>query len=241
MSNKKISQEIAEQRFKANGFELISNYKGSKINVLVKCFCGRKFNVRPDKIWSKHTKSCGCSFKKDLVGERFGKLVVIKLEEKSKKRRGRWWMCKCDCGNMHEVQTNPLTRGAVMSCGCTWRRKGSESPCWKGHEQISGRFWAILKCSAYSRNLSFDLTIEDVWNLFEAQERKCMLTGMDICLSEDNENTASLDRIDSSKGYCVENIQWVHKTVNKMKMDLRQEEFVRWCQLVAKGYQSENS
>ena len=37
--------------------------------------------------------------------------------------------------------------------------------------------------------------------------------------------TASLDRIDSKKGYIEGNVQWVHKNVNKMKMDLDEKEF----------------
>ena len=37
--------------------------------------------------------------------------------------------------------------------------------------------------------------------------------------------TASLDRIDSSKGYTEDNIQWVHKDVNQMKMDLPEQRF----------------
>ena len=45
--------------------------------------------------------------------------------------------------------------------------------------------------------------------------------------------TASLDRKDSSLGYTLDNIQWVHRTVNKIKLDLQQDEFVEWCKRVA--------
>ena len=38
---------------------------------------------------------------------------------------------------------------------------------------------------------------------------------------------ASLDRIDSSKGYLVDNIEWVHKDVNKAKMALSKEDFLQ--------------
>jgi len=44
--------------------------------------------------------------------------------------------------------------------------------------------------------------------------------------------TASLDRIDSTKNYTIDNIQWVHKDVNKMKMDFSQEYFIEMCRLV---------
>ena len=45
--------------------------------------------------------------------------------------------------------------------------------------------------------------------------------------------TASLDRIDSNKGYIKGNVQWVHKDVNTMKMDHTQEEFIKICTMVA--------
>lgn len=47
------------------------------------------------------------------------------------------------------------------------------------------------------------------------------------------EGTASLDRIDSSRGYVEGNVQWVHKDVNFMKQALSQERFVELCTLVA--------
>ena len=45
--------------------------------------------------------------------------------------------------------------------------------------------------------------------------------------------TASLDRIDSSKGYIQGNIQWVHKRINQMKWDSEENDFINWCKLVA--------
>lgn len=47
------------------------------------------------------------------------------------------------------------------------------------------------------------------------------------------ETTASLDRIDSNRGYTQDNVQWVHKDVNKMKMDLNQQIFVELCRAIA--------
>ena len=34
----------------------------------------------------------------DLTGERFGRLVVIKIARLDERNR-RYWLCKCDCGN----------------------------------------------------------------------------------------------------------------------------------------------
>jgi len=49
----------------------------------------------------------------------------------------------------------------------------------------------------------------------------------------DHENTASLDRIDSSKGYVKDNVQWVHKDINRMKWNFPQDKFVKLCSFVA--------
>lgn len=45
--------------------------------------------------------------------------------------------------------------------------------------------------------------------------------------------TASLDRIDSTKGYVEENVQWVHKDVNFMKSNLTEQ---RFKELISKIY-----
>ena len=45
--------------------------------------------------------------------------------------------------------------------------------------------------------------------------------------------TASLDRIDSTRGYTVDNIQWIHKDLNRMKWNLPNDYFINICTLVA--------
>ena len=45
--------------------------------------------------------------------------------------------------------------------------------------------------------------------------------------------TASVDRIDSTKGYLKGNVQWVHKSINQMKSNRTDEEFIALCKAVA--------
>ena len=45
--------------------------------------------------------------------------------------------------------------------------------------------------------------------------------------------TASLDRIDSSKGYILGNIQLVHRDVNRIKSDFEQDYFIKICKLIS--------
>lgn len=58
----------------------------------------------------------------DIIGQRFGRLTVIKRVEDhvmpSGERRSRW-LCKCDCGNEITVIGKALTKkNGTKSCGC---------------------------------------------------------------------------------------------------------------------------
>lgn len=54
---------------------------------------------------------------RDLIGERFGRLIVIEENGRNKSRQ-KMWLCRCDCGNEKEVPTSYLTSGDTTSCGC---------------------------------------------------------------------------------------------------------------------------
>lgn len=58
----------------------------------------------------------------DITGQRFGRLVVIKLipkEERTWSNKERAWLCKCDCGKETIVrQRSLLGKRVTKSCGC---------------------------------------------------------------------------------------------------------------------------
>lgn len=122
-----------------------------------------------------------------------------------------------------------------FSCRTTRFNKGrigtklqSNNPAWKGYKDIPGKVISRARRGAVERGLVFEITLEDVYNVFEQQDRKCALSGLLLEWGKD----ASIDRIDSSQGYLVTNIQIVHKVLNIMKRDLPNEEFIEWCQKV---------
>lgn len=91
-----------------------------------KCDCGVTKIINSNDLKSGNTKSCGCYKKElsserytiDLIGKRFGKLVV--LEHKgSNKFWQSLWLCQCDCGGYKIVCRTHLTNGDTKSCGCT--------------------------------------------------------------------------------------------------------------------------
>lgn len=55
--------------------------------------------------------------KLDLMGRRFGRLIV--LGSTDKRYYGQIiWFCKCDCGNYKEIPSGNLIGGSTRSCGC---------------------------------------------------------------------------------------------------------------------------
>jgi len=134
-----------------------------------------------------------------------------------------------------------LERASLLNTSCyscrtvsnNKKRKGTKggenNPAWKGYGCIPGKVFSRLKRNAEIRNISFDLTIEDIHSIFVEQQYKCAFTGFDIFF----DGTASIDRIDSDKGYTVDNIQIVHKDLNMMKKDLPNDVFILWCKSVA--------
>ena len=91
---------------------------------LCQCSCKNTIKVIKSKLIHGYTKSCGCLLKeiitkyKDLVGKRFGKLLVVKKAGKLTKRRDIFWECKCDCGNIINITTGNLIHGHNIGCGC---------------------------------------------------------------------------------------------------------------------------
>lgn len=97
---------------------------------------------------------------KSLVGQRFGKLVV--LEDVGRRNRSVLWSCQCDCGQVVVVRSDVLKSGNTKSCGCItkelqsikakarggenhWNWKGGVNPITKTvRSSILNRFWRTL-------------------------------------------------------------------------------------------------
>ncbi len=177
---------------------------------------------------------------KSLIGKKFNHLSIIGFEHKDDKC---WWMkVKCDCGNETFEVLRKLKNGKRKTCGlvgCKYfhklRKDNGRKANFTGYEDIYGARWAHYQCSAKKRNIAFNINIEYAWEIFLKQDKKCALSGVPIEFGNSYNKTisASLDRINSKKGYIKDNIQWVHKHINIMKRDLSDEEFIKWCTKVS--------
>jgi hypothetical protein len=143
-----------------------------------------------------------------------------------------------------EVNSYPKKIQKILkSNGIEFRKKqcylsGEDNPRYTGHKEMQGAYLATLKASAKNRGIEFSVTYEYIWNLFLEQDRKCKYSGITIFFSRNNiehimgQATASLDRIDSSKGYIEGNLQWLHKRINIMKGNMSEKEFLDFCEAV---------
>lgn len=138
-----------------------SGKRASNGGVIWKCLCdcGNYAEVAGNNLTRKNnpTISCGChSTIKDLAGKTFNLLTAIKLSENKSADGGARWICRCACGNEHEVSAKNLQSGAVKSCGCLKHPKIKKITRQK--ENFSGQIfnnWTILEKTSLKRNNYF--------------------------------------------------------------------------------------
>lgn len=179
------------------------------------------------------------------VGKIYGKYEVKNFVEKVKTKT--FWLCKCECGKENIVSGDGLNKQAKRNNGCISccvkqsynYQTGKKTFKYQMVGEIHLRYLNNLRLKAIRRKKEYNLDNYYLWQLFLKQNRKCVLSGLDLCFSSNYKNchiqTASLDRIDSSKGYIEGNVQWVHKKVNFMKQSLSDSEFISLCKIIAEN------
>lgn len=245
MPNKRKNVEIGGRYNSLRVSSIPPNQTGVTKAVFI-CDCGEVTELELSRVVSGYIKSCGCSkeqsYKKLVttkVGDTFTRLKVLEIYSGTAKN-GTSALCRCDCGNTKITTLRSLKRGDTKSCGClnleTRMRIGKES--FRGYEQIHLKFFNDYRNGAKRRNIIFDIKIEDVWNLYIKQDKKCKLSNLDIHFNAfghgtSSNKTVSLDRIDSSKNYTLDNIQLLHKDINEIKWNFDQQYFISLCKLIS--------
>jgi hypothetical protein len=174
------------------------------------------------------------------VGDEFyGTRRIVEYCGSHPKWRVSTWMWEClGCGTIHgPTTTATLTRkdraGSLPSCCHPRNTFGPNSPRWTGYKELPHSYWSQVKRGAEQRGLEFDLSIRDMYELFIQQNARCALSDIELYLGYKDTN-ASLDRIDSQKGYTKDNIQWLHKDVNRIKSNFGEDRFLEICRAIAR-------
>ena len=89
--------------------------------------------------------------KKDLTGQRFGRLIVI--TENGKQNGKIVWKCQCDCGNIKNILGSQLTKktNPTQSCGCLQKEKTREV---NQSEDLTGKIYTYLTVISRKENSS---------------------------------------------------------------------------------------
>lgn len=170
-------------------------------------------------------------------GQDINNIRIISRKNRQRNEKRVIIECLCLlCGSLFEADFSAVKTGTKKSCSCVRKNKGQKSFAWAGFGEISKSIFSAIKRSAKERGLKFDLTIEQIWDLFLEQERKCAISGEDLFFPKAKKDhyNASLDRKNSREGYNIGNIQWVDRKINLAKQQLSDDDFIKMCGIVYK-------
>jgi hypothetical protein len=149
------------------------------------------------------------------VGDKVSKLTVIgnKIIKQPSGRNRNYYVCKCDCGSdkLVNVEGYNLKNGRYKSCGCLRKRANGLS------HTIEYRIWKSAKDRAEKKGWEFNIEISDI-----QIPKICPLLEIPLTLHGKKNrhfDAPSLDRIDSSKGYTVDNVWIISHRANQLKND----------------------
>ena len=176
------------------------------------------------------------SKRKNLIGNKYGKLTVVKLLPSikygtTKKRR---WMSICECGNETESDTGQLTSGKKVSCGCYAKEVSAENGR-KSRDSVRKQEASLnvirnsYKHNAKKRGLNWCLTDDEVNKLFS---ENCFYCGLapsnNYKTTYFNKKYSGIDRIDNNIGYTLGNTVPCCKVCNHAKHTMPQDDFIAW-------------
>jgi len=148
--------------------------------------------------------------KLQIEGKKFGKITALKPT--NKRRGGKIvWLCKSDCGKIHESIGTDLSNGRTKSCGCS--KSDFCRLARTKHGKSGTRIFNIwqkmrFRCSEKAKGINKLNYYDKGIRVCERWQGENGFVNFMKDVGERPSDLYSLDRIDNKKGYEPNNVRW---------------------------------
>lgn len=181
-----------------------------------KCLCGNIIKKTSNELYNNINIKCQCKLKNNDI------INIINLYENNSSINKISKIYKINCKKIKNI---------LLENNIKIRLNNSNIK-----NDIPGIIWGQIIRGAKQRKLDITINQKYIMDILISQKWICALSGEKLTFpkkgQKKNNFTASLDRIDSSKGYIEGNVQWVHKEINFMKQELSEDRFFELCKNV---------
>lgn len=202
------------------------------------CVCGKEVIRKVSNLRNGGLRqSCGCKYSSyyedsfDLTGQILGDLLVSKRLGTHRSSKSILYLCKCICGNNIELTSKALQRRKIKNCGCKIV-PGKKLP---GDQAIFNKYLSSYKSNAKRKKMSFSLTNEQCRKLCSDNCFYCNTEPGNIFThkkSIGNFIHNGIDRLDSNKGYTIDNVVSCCTLCNYKKRETSYDDFMNWISKV---------
>ncbi len=187
------------------------------------------------------------------IGQKFGRLTILEYIVIHNKKYRHFYKCLCDCGTTRTIREDALKSGRTISCGCYNHEIAGNRMRKPPGEASWNAYFGNYKNSAYQRDISFDVSVEEFQQICKQNCHYCneapiqynpYLNKAGYRYARGKSTTQpqienswiyvnGLDRINNEIGYTQNNLTPCCSTCNYMKRMMGVEEFIKHCKKVA--------
>lgn len=174
----------------------------------------------------------------NIIGQKFGRLLVIKEFSERTPNGHKKYVCNCDCGNTHITSGESIRKGSSKSCGCLRREYKSSNYNENRKQQILKDLYhstVVKRCKSKGWVDFLDFSLFE--NIVQSNCKYCGVEPISKIEDRSNKNNGYLmvngvDRIDSDLGYTRENSVPCCKICNSAKNNMSVNDFKEWVRKV---------